>query len=281
MHSFCVGAMFHNEGPYLAEWIEHYLNRNIDHIYLINDQSNDDFEIVLGKYKKYITVFNIEERLEKPGRQIYFYNKFFKPILKETEWIGIFDIDEYVWSPHFVNLKLILDQFKKQNIFYYSIPMVLFGSNNYVHQPKKIVDSFTKRVDFDKNYLLFVNKYYQYKPIVKSDQIINFNIHYHDVACTKIGQNNLSINKNLFRLNHYRLQSEDKWKEKIDKKDINLYFPLSSENISPNIKVNLNKNFLNYRNMELFYAANKIENKIKDLGLIEQNKCNGILYEPK
>lgn len=266
--------MFYNEAPYLEEWLDHYLNRSVDHFYLINDRSDDDFKSIIQKYKKYITIFDVEEILEKTGRQIYFYNKFFKSILKETEWIGVFDIDEYVWSPYHVNFKTILRNLQKQNIFYYSIPMVLFGGNNHIKQPSKIVESFTKRVNFDKNYLLFVNKYYQYKPIVKSDQIINFNVHYHDVLCEKFGQNNLDINKNLFRLNHYRLQSEEKWKQKINKKDINFYSPLGSENISPGLCVKLNDSIFNYRNMELYYEANRQENSIQDLDLIEQNKCN-------
>lgn len=38
-----VLGVFKNEATFIAEWIDHYLNRNIDHIYLLNDDSSDDF----------------------------------------------------------------------------------------------------------------------------------------------------------------------------------------------------------------------------------------------
>lgn len=270
-HDLSVGLIFKDEASCLDEWINHYLNRNIDHLYLINDNSTDNYLEIINKYRDKITLFNVDEKAEETGRQVYFYNKFFKTILKETKWLGIFDIDEYVWSPYTIDLKKAVDLLKRKKIYYYSIPMVLFGSNNLKKQPDKIVNSFTKRARFDKEYLLFVDRWCQYKPIFFTEKIIDFHIHDHNVTCAKIRQDDLEINKNLFRLNHYRLQSEDKWKNNLEKTDVNYYKPPSSQNFSPNLNVQLNISKSNYRNMELFYESNKSQNIIEDFDLVNQN----------
>lgn len=275
--------MFKDEAGYLEEWLEHYLRRNVDHFYLINDQSSDDYQKTLDKYKKYITIFNVDEDFRQNGRQIYFYNKFFKKILAETEWIGVFDIDEYVWSPYSHDLKKCINFLKENNIDYYRIPMVLFGSNNHISQPKEIVNSFTRRISFDKDYLRFVHKWWQYKNIAKSDKIINFKIHDFETVplCKKISQNNLDINKNLFRLNHYRLQSEDKWRANLIKTDINFYMPSSSDNFSPGLNIELDYTQTNYRTMELFRKSDPKQNMVEDFGLVNQNECNNNVYAKK
>lgn len=283
-YSFSIGCMFKNEAPYLEEWIEHYLKRNTDHFYFINDQSDDKYQHILNKYKKYITVFNVDEDLFFTGRQMYFYNKFFKGILKDTEWIGVFDIDEYVWSPHSCDFKKCLNFLKINHIDYYRIPMILFGSNKYRNQPQEIVNSFTRRVNFDKDYLKFIHKWWQYKNIARADKITNFRIHDFDTVqpCKKISQNNLNINANLFRLNHYRLQSEEKWRASLIKTDINSYIPPDPDNFSPGLKSGINNNSrLNYRTMELFYQSDLVQNAVEDYNLVDQNRCNNILYEPK
>ena len=261
-HDLSVGLIFKDEASCLDEWIQHYLNRNIDHFYLINDNSSDNYLDILNKYKDKITLFHIKENLEETGRQVYFYNKFFKPILKETKWLGIFDIDEYVWSPYTINLKKVISLLEAKKIYYYSIPMVLFGSNNLKKQPDKIVESFTKRVQFDKEYLSFVDRWCQYKPIVMTEKIIDFHVHDHNVKCSKVRQDDLEINKNLLRLNHYRLQSEEKWRNNLGKTDVNYYQPPSAQNFSPNLDVQLDISKPNYRNVELFYESNKSQNII-------------------
>lgn len=38
-----IGTIFKNEALYLEEWINHYLNRKVDHFFLINDKSDDNY----------------------------------------------------------------------------------------------------------------------------------------------------------------------------------------------------------------------------------------------
>ena len=45
---FSVAAMFKNESWSLKEWIEHYKFHGADHIYLVNDFSDDDYLLLIG-----------------------------------------------------------------------------------------------------------------------------------------------------------------------------------------------------------------------------------------
>ena len=297
MYNLSIGAIFKNEAPYLKEWLDHYIIRGVDHFYLINDNSDDYYLDVLNEYKKYITLFNVDECLEKEGRQKSFYNKFFHPIKHETKWFCICDIDEYIWSPQSTNFNDILIILEDKKINSLLINMILFGSNGLIKQPKSIVNSFTKRQDLNVDYIKFALKYDQYKSISLAENIQKFQIHRfistyekdlsppqwnklrnipiyieekNETFFFQERQNLVNLNSNFFRLNHYRLQSEERWMNDIMKKKcVNRYAPKNLGNFSPNL--NKENNTLNYKTIELFNESNKIQNDVEDLGLINQN----------
>lgn len=270
-HKLSIGAIFNNEANSLKEWLDHYIARGVDHFYLIDDNSNDNFLDVLDPYKDKITLFHIAERTQYWGRQIHYYNKYFLDKLQETEWFLICDIDEYVWSSRFLKLKDCCDCLRQSQIFSLAIPMVLFGSNNQILQPKSIVKGFTKRSTMNKNYLNFVTDVHQYKSIVLSSKVQQFEIHTHQVSCDTVYQNSLNLDLDLLRLNHYRLQSEEKWKNNLKKFDVNDYRPETAGSTNFQANASVNKNSANYRTMDLFYKADKTQNEVEDLGLVNQN----------
>jgi hypothetical protein len=49
MYEFCVCAVFKNESHILEEWLLHYIYRGIDHFYLVNDNSTDDYKYIIDK----------------------------------------------------------------------------------------------------------------------------------------------------------------------------------------------------------------------------------------
>jgi hypothetical protein len=271
-YKLSFGAIFNNEESSLKEWLDHHIRRGVEHFYLIDDNSTDNFLNVLEPYKELITLFSINERKQFWGRQSHYYNQFFINKLKETEWFLICDIDEYVWSPKFLDLREACNHLEQSQIFSLAIPMVLFGSNNQVKQPKSIVEGFIKRSTMNKDYLNYIDDTCQYKSIMKSSTIQKFQIHVHEVSCETIFQNSLNLNLDLFRLNHYRLQSEEKWKNNLKKFDVNDYKPETNSSTNFQAIGNTNKMGNNYRTMDLFYQANKTQNEVDDLDLVIQNQ---------
>lgn len=287
----CVGAIFKNEAPYLKEWLDHYINRGVDHFYLIDDNSDDNYKEVLEPYiqKGYITLFNVDEVKTYFGRQEYFYKKFLFPIKDYCEYMIICDIDEYIWSPKHFNLFDAAKEMAAKNIQSYQIPMVLFGSNNYKFQPQNIVNSFNTRADYNIEYYQWALKFKQFKSIFLTKNIKQIGVHF-TLNNFNFSPDSLDLNSHLFRLNHYRLQSEEKWHKVINKSDCNFFNPSAWFNLKNDllyfcpgldssnylkIKRYIHNNNLNYRSMYHFKAANKIQNNIKDLDLINQN--NNIL----
>ena len=79
MYNFCIYAIFKNESHILEEWLLHYIYHGVEHFYLINDNSNDNFIEIINKYKSYITLFNNDIQTKIFGRQELIYEKYLRP----------------------------------------------------------------------------------------------------------------------------------------------------------------------------------------------------------
>ena len=297
LYNLALGAIFKNEAPYLEEWINHHLNRGVDHIYLINDYSNDEYASVLEPYikQKYITLFNNNLNNFKYGRQAQIYNLYFLNLREAVHWFGIIDIDEYLWSPKVKNLNLILNPLKETWINGIIIWSLVFGGNELLTQPKSIVDSFIKRQDIKsrlKNMNLknhaskeYLFKKFYYKQIIRMENVIEFGIHnhiYHNFKKSTLILDPNEIDSNILRINHYKTQSKDKWLKKMNDTDVNSVKPEKLSDIEPfreedlynfNIKnIMSNHGLSNHRKVQdMYIILDQIYNDIIDLKLKEQN----------
>jgi hypothetical protein len=69
MYNLILCAVFKNESHILSEWIQHYLCRGVEHIYLINDYSTDNFLPIINKYSSKVTLFHNDIVTKNVGRQ--------------------------------------------------------------------------------------------------------------------------------------------------------------------------------------------------------------------
>ena len=206
-YSLSVGAIFKNEALIIKEWIQHYLYHGVEHFYLINDNSNDNFLEIIQEYidQNIITLFNVNEPYYL-GRQRNLYNRHILPNISKTKWLLMCDIDEYIWSPKDINLYNLLTQC--ESYAQIQIHEFLFGSNGHIRQPKYIVKEFTKRRinnSTEKKYKYFVNSSYEFSSLnVHNAEFVNKNYNY-DI------QKFLLISPEYFVNNHYSCQSQDYW----------------------------------------------------------------------
>jgi len=198
-----VGAVFKNEQHCIVEFIEHYLYHGVDHLYLINDFSNDNFRSLILPYIKsgVVTLFENDIMTDRMNRQCEIYNKFFLPILNETEWIAILDLDEFMYSPTEINIQNVIKKYNNYNSI--RVEWVNFGSNGRIAQPSSIVEGFTMRTKIPNG------NHYSYKSILKSADVIEFGVHESQIK--NINSINLSYTSgsNELFINHYRLQSKE------------------------------------------------------------------------
>jgi len=210
---FAIGAMFKNESHILQEWIEHYLFHGVDHIYLINDNSDDNSVEILQPYiaKNVVTLYNCHEPYYL-GRQRKLYNQYFMPLIKAkvSKWFAIFDVDEFLWSPRSIDLKILLRTL--EHLAQIQINHGLFGSNGLIEQPISVVEAFTRRAPlgeggFDLKYI-----------VNTSFGFTSLNVHHADFENEELMKTSFLMldyqaNKDFpyFALNHYRCQSLDLW----------------------------------------------------------------------
>jgi hypothetical protein len=251
-YKLSVGAMFKNEDHCIVEWIEHYLHHGVDHFYLIDDSSNDEsFEKCKFYIEKgMITMFNQDKQWPYYlGRQRDLYNHYILPHVKETQWLLMVDLDEFLWSPRSINItELLMNQCMQ--IGQIQISCDHYGSSGFVEQPKNIVGHFFMRTKEQPSEGIFGLRKY----IVNSDfDFSSLNIHHADFTNKEKYENAkyfIVVNDNFLILNHYRIQSLHFW--------LNVK---CTRGDSDNYRI---------RSIDDFNLYNV--NEVEDKGLYEQNK---------
>jgi hypothetical protein len=203
-------AVFRNEAHVLREWLDHYLRFGVERFYLINNNSDDGYLDLLTPYISAGTVQLFH--CSKDGYQIGAYSELLAHIQDHARWLGIFDLDEFIYACDGSLLTSVLRRFAEAEAVL--IPWLSFGSSGHQVQPPSVVQGFTWRgpAQVSRAFL---------KPIVRPEAIIRMSQHNPD---TRLGLKVLSdgsqagpdsfIDLNEEELgrfallnNHYRLQS--------------------------------------------------------------------------
>ena len=58
MHEISIISMFKNESSIIKCWIQHYIDEGIDHFYLIDNGSTDNFKTEIKDYMNKIHQFD-------------------------------------------------------------------------------------------------------------------------------------------------------------------------------------------------------------------------------
>ena len=125
-----ICAIFKNESSYLKEWIDYHHLIGVDHFYLYNNFSDDNYKEVLSDYINN----GIVELTEWPIQygQLSAYQDCYLKSKYETLWLGFIDIDEFVNLQKDDNIKTFLEKFKK----YPSVLLCwrMFGTSGYIKE---------------------------------------------------------------------------------------------------------------------------------------------------
>ena len=82
-----IASVFKNESWGLKEWLEHYRFHGVDHVYLVNDFSDDNYISILKPFIEdgFVTLYQNDNQVRYTGRQIDINNKFFIPIISPSK----------------------------------------------------------------------------------------------------------------------------------------------------------------------------------------------------
>lgn len=132
--SICM--IFQDEAPYLKEWIEFHRLVGVEHFYLYNNLSNDNYKEVLQPYiDKHIVELidwphpsnNVQEW---DSIQIAAYNDGFKRAKWKTKWLAILDCDEFLFPTQSNDLRKFLESYEEiPGIGGICVNWVVFGTS--------------------------------------------------------------------------------------------------------------------------------------------------------
>lgn len=89
-----ICAIFKNEAPYLKEWIEFNNIVGVNHFYMYNNNSEDNYMEVLQPYIESGLVTLADWPYNQ--KQMECYQTCIKDYACETKWLGFIDIDEFI-----------------------------------------------------------------------------------------------------------------------------------------------------------------------------------------
>ena len=256
-------SMFKNEEMIMEEWINHYISEGIQHFYLIDNGSTDNYKLILNNYLDKITLVEDSTR-DKSETQPLLYNKHYLEVIKkESEWLIVCDMDEYIYSRK--SFKTILDYINNipEHIECITLPWKNFGNNGVRMQPKSIVSTFTMHEEPNsfKQRTMNANYLGHCKSLTKTKNINRLNVH--------INQN---IKKEVY-FSDFTLLNFKSYDIKNQNLHINHYQHMSFEYYTK-IKMLRGRGQCNMKTYDLnrFNHENTIFNRVRDLEL--SNKKN-------
>lgn len=110
-YNVSICAIFKNEEPYLKEWIEFNHLVGIEHFYMYNNNSDDDYMSVLKSYidKGLVTLIDWPHN----QKQMEAYKDCIDKFAPESKWLGFIDIDEFIVPKSTSNIYDFLKPFEK------------------------------------------------------------------------------------------------------------------------------------------------------------------------
>ena len=168
-----ICAIFKNEAMYLREWIEYHKIVGVDHFYLYNNNSEDDYQSVLSTYIANGTVTLIQ--WPQNQAQMQCYHDGIEHFKDETEWLTFIDIDEFIVPNTTDTIYEFLKPFQKKRpvvIAYWK----MFGTNGMLNRDvrglvsKDLTVCWNKYVDIGK---VFFNTAYSFDKTDKHNNVLH------------------------------------------------------------------------------------------------------------
>ena len=220
-----VCAIFQNEAPYLREWIEYHRIIGVEHFYLFNNESVDDYMQVLNPYiaKGIVELWDWPRKPNEAhhvGAQIAAYNHCIALTADISDWLALIDLDEFILPISTKDLTTFLSQYDNEpNVGGIKINWQVFGTSHLATLPtdKPMIESLTLKAPWnyeaehrdppDNAYI---------KMIVRPKAVSRYRIHdcslksgFYTLPKPGKGQRMTPIKIDEICLNHYWTRAED------------------------------------------------------------------------
>lgn len=224
-YGLSIGAIFQNESPYLREWIEFHKLQGVEHFFLYNNLSEDDFGAVLRPYIETAEVtlidwpytFTAGKTSEWDSIQCRARMDCIKRC--DSEWVAFIDIDEFLFCCNGQPLVRFLENY--QAFGGLVVNSVYFGTSGVEEIPPGflMIELLTTAGALDDRSLFSVKSIVQPQHVQTCTQPHTFLYKEGFFAVDALynpvlGKEASSILINTIRLNHYWTRTERFFREK-------------------------------------------------------------------
>lgn len=169
-YEIAVCAMFQNEAPYFKEWLEFHRLIGVEHFYLYNNASTDDYNTVLLPYchAGLVTIINWPYIATSNWDSIQqdAYNHALASVQDQVHWLAFIDLDEFIMPLEHSTLLDLLSEY--QEFGGLCIQWRLFGTSHIrrIAPTKLIVESLILRAP------TVYDAHYRVKSIVQPNRVV-------------------------------------------------------------------------------------------------------------
>lgn len=208
IYEISITAIFRNEASYLQEWIDFHIRSGVDHFFLYDNGSEDNFMEILAKYihNGKVTLMPWPMAYSR-STQLFAYAHSVMTNRACTEWMLFIDIDEFIFPLNSKDLKEYVRKNKDMSAIY--VPWNCFGSDGHSFPPSsRVLESYFYSADISKADNVMKKNLTELKTLARTSAISKVKVHDTKVrGLTKIEDEELL-------LNHYITKSvEDLWKK--------------------------------------------------------------------
>ncbi len=136
-------AIFRNEAPYLQEWLVFHLGVGVEHFYLYENRSTDDFRAVLAPFleRRQVTLVDWPRA---HGQKAAYLHCLRYAAAAQSRWITFLDLDEFLFSPQQRDIHPILE--RHRDLASLQVRRATFGSSGRRTKPAGgVLESYTRR----------------------------------------------------------------------------------------------------------------------------------------
>lgn len=218
-YDLSICAIFQNEAPYLKEWVEFHKLVGVQHFWLYNNLSTDNFHEILDPYIKNGLIELIEwphshkNILEWNTIQCNAYNDAILRSTDRTKWLIVLDTDEFIFPIQCDSLIEFMKDY--ENEIALSVNWQMFGTNNVkkINSGELLIEKLNLRAPFN------FHAHTHVKTIVRPEFVAYFdNPHYANYKYNLSQSNPDHVNFkgavspycciDKIRINHYWLRDE-------------------------------------------------------------------------
>ena len=156
LYNLAVVAIFKNEAPYFKEWLDYHLLAGVEHFYLYNNDSSDNYKEVLAPYVEK----NLVTLTEWSGKLMMYpaYNDAIDKYRFDCRYMAFIDLDEFIFPKTNQNIVEVVDEILSgvPNAAGLGINWQCFGSNGQdkADYSKGVLERFTRRAPSDWHFIL-------------------------------------------------------------------------------------------------------------------------------